>query len=40
MYGDYGSYGQIKAIKGKYDQIMVNIGSEAKYGPKWYIGDK
>ena len=23
MRGDYGSYGQIRAIKGKYDQIRV-----------------
>ena len=26
MYGEYGLYGQIRAIKGIYDQIRVNVG--------------
>ena len=29
MLGEYGSYSQIGAIKGKYDQIMLNRGNIA-----------
>ena len=37
MYGEYGTCGQIRAIKGKCAQIRV---INAKYGQKWYFGTK
>ena len=30
MLGEYGSYSQIDAMKGKYDQIMLNRGNICK----------
>ena len=32
MYGECATYGQIMAMKGKYDQIMLNMGIDSREG--------